>query len=728
MRRGSRPCSIAPGNALGALLLTAALAVGLTGVALADGNAILGPPSIAIAAGSGVSVGGTGLVSQPGTLDITVPGGVTINQTLLYWEGRGAPDDTIVVDGNLITGTLIGQSAPGLTNVSSAYRADITALGLVAPGFNSLTVSGLTFGHRNDGAGILAIWDDGTASSVDIRDGDDFVWMDGPNADLQNAVAQTFNFDPAGADRTAKYYMFVADGTNFRPDDLVITTSAGDTTTCNEARGRNGESYDAFGVDVTVPAGSSSVTVQPFSRDDNCGFGSQPDSFAWHVGAFVIETVAVCGDGQINQPGETCDPPGSPAGASGNECRDDCTVCGDGVLDAGEECDDGNNDNFDGCRNDCLLPICGDGILDPGETCDPPGSPAGASGNDCRGDCTVCGDGIQQAGEECDDGNNNNNDGCRNDCSLPICGDGILDPGETCDPPGEPAGQPNECRDNCTFCGDGVLDAGEECDDGNNDPGDGCTPMCMLCTGMIGDFVWNDGEIGRDCDGIQPGDGTSGINGVTVRLLDGGGFLLQEQLTHVGPGGMDGYYKFSDLCAGDYTVEVLTPAGFVPAPSLVGDPADDSNGSPAGVTLPADDSMDLTIDFGYCTEAGDQGCTPGYWKVPQHWDSWIPTGYTTGQSVTSVFSEAGAYPEGAASMVEALDFPGGPGVRGAVRILLRAAVAAVLNASHPDVNYPTGEAGVINKVNNALASGDRDKMLKLAGDLDDDNNLGCPLN
>ena len=30
-------------------------------------------------------------------------------------------------------------------------------------------------------------------------------------------------------------------------------------------------------------------------------------------------------------------------------------VCGNGVPEAGEECDDGNNDDGDGCSADCLL-------------------------------------------------------------------------------------------------------------------------------------------------------------------------------------------------------------------------------------------------------------------------------------------------------------------------------------------------------------------------------------
>jgi cysteine-rich repeat protein len=66
--------------------------------------------------------------------------------------------------------------------------------------------------------------------------------------------------------------------------------------------------------------------------------------------------VPICGDGIVDeQNGETCDPPGSPAGASGNDCREDCTVCGDGNVDPGEACDDGNKINDDGCSTDCRL-------------------------------------------------------------------------------------------------------------------------------------------------------------------------------------------------------------------------------------------------------------------------------------------------------------------------------------------------------------------------------------
>lgn len=81
--------------------------------------------------------------------------------------------------------------------------------------------------------------------------------------------------------------------------------------------------------------------------------------------------------------------------------------CGNGNLDPGEECDDGDGHDGNVCTNDCKIATCGDGII---------------QWQNNNGDA-----------EECDDGNTNNNDGCRNDCTLPYCGDGIVDDGEQCD-------------------------------------------------------------------------------------------------------------------------------------------------------------------------------------------------------------------------------------------------------------------------------------------------------
>jgi cysteine-rich repeat protein len=48
-------------------------------------------------------------------------------------------------------------------------------------------------------------------------------------------------------------------------------------------------------------------------------------------------------------------------------------LCGNGTLDAGEECDEGianSDDTADSCRTTCVLPYCGDTIVDTTEVCD----------------------------------------------------------------------------------------------------------------------------------------------------------------------------------------------------------------------------------------------------------------------------------------------------------------------------------------------------------------------
>lgn len=121
------------------------------------------------------------------------------------------------------------------------------------------------------------------------------------------------------------------------------------------------------------------------------------------------------------------------------------------------------------------------------------------------------------------------------------------------------------------------------------------------------------------------------------------------------------------------------------------------------------------------------GCTPGYWK--NHTASWSGTGWTPGQTVGSAFSGASAFPSLASqTLLQALQGGGGPGALGGATILLRAAVAALLNAGHGGVEYPRTTAEILADVNAALSSGNRNTMLNLATALDNDNNLGCPLN
>jgi hypothetical protein len=123
---------------------------------------------------------------------------------------------------------------------------------------------------------------------------------------------------------------------------------------------------------------------------------------------------------------------------------------------------------------------------------------------------------------------------------------------------------------------------------------------------------------------------------------------------------------------------------------------------------------------------GNEGCSPGYWK--NHTSSWAGTGFSPGQAAGSVFSGASAFPSLAGkTLLQSIQGGGGSGTLGAATILLRAATAAILNAASSGVDYPLTQAQVIAQVNAALTSNNRDTMLSLAGTLDGDNNLGCPL-
>lgn len=152
----------------------------------------------------------------------------------------------------------------------------------------------------------------------------------------------------------------------------------------------------------------------------------------------------VCGNGRLEAM-EECDDANTSGGDGCDERCDREPHCGDGVTTPPEVCDDENNRSADGCRSDCLsTETCGNGIVDyaTGEICD--GSAM------CGSDCQVvvgCGDGATVAPEQCDDRNATRWDGCGSDCRDEI----------TLEVRDLQFGSPME---GCDYSGDGMPDNG----------------------------------------------------------------------------------------------------------------------------------------------------------------------------------------------------------------------------------------------------------------------------
>ena len=124
----------------------------------------------------------------------------------------------------------------------------------------------------------------------------------------------------------------------------------------------------------------------------------------------------------------------------------------------------------------------------------------------------------------------------------------------------------------------------------------------------------------------------------------------------------------------------------------------------------------------------DEGCTPGFWK--NNTGAWQE--YSPSDKIGDVFTVPSFFNQLADdTLLEALSYDGGPFPVDMAELLLKQAVAAILNASSEDVGYPfrrfDAPLGIIPSVNSALASGDRDTMGDLKDVLDEANNLGCPL-
>jgi len=145
--------------------------------------------------------------------------------------------------------------------------------------------------------------------------------------------------------------------------------------------------------------------------------------------------------------------------------------CGNGVLDAGEECDDGpglaHSNDADGCLSTCKLARCGDGFVNQGVE-----------------DCDLNNLGICSSEGMCTCKSLDRDEGqlrCFADCSFDISGCGPPLPTRTVTPTASATPTITSTPTPLSGeCGNSTIDGDETCDDGNRSDNDECPSDCRI--------------------------------------------------------------------------------------------------------------------------------------------------------------------------------------------------------------------------------------------------------
>jgi len=204
-------------------------------------------------------------------------------------------------------------------------------------------------------------------------------------------------------------------------------------------------------------------------------------------------------------------------------------LCGNEIVDQGEECDDGNVEDGDGCSSTCLIEgsFCGNGTLEEGEECGEKGVPPCPEDKTCEKcrcvgemDPELCGNGAVDPGEECEISSKRvffkrdslcpGDEACINcrcvetECDPDSCGDGEVIDLNTC-----------KCMPNCV----GTSLGKDVCNDHNPCTQDRClrSGECMHQV-ILNGLSCSDGNL---CNGSEQCVGGVCQPGVPVNCDDG---------------------------------------------------------------------------------------------------------------------------------------------------------------------------------------------------------------
>ena len=433
--------------------------------------------------------------------------------------------DTLFLSNNQLTGP-IPPELGNLTSLTSAYLYSNQLTGSIPPELGNLTnldtlylrdnqLTGPIPSEFGNLANLTDLWLSGNQLSGDIPDltalpltslyfgGNAFVFADFEAEFLayNDGTPATFQYGSQSRVDTARTENFPSGAPALVPSAVAINPSGNDQYQWYKDGAPIAAPYGtARDLDVTL--GSGGVAAAQAGNYHYTITNAVVTGLTLTSQVIAVAVSATCGDGFVNDPSEICDDGNLNTGDGcnaacllevGEPCTGDtdcasnlCNVaamppvcappvgCGNGVLEAGEACDDGNNVNGDGCTAACQIEDgnpctanaeCSSDVCDMTEApplCEPAG---------------FCGNGVLDVPEGCDDGNTTAGDGCSDVCLLED---------------GEPCANDAQCKsticdtiesDACepaNSCGNGALEAGEACDDGNAEAADGCGAGCLF--------------------------------------------------------------------------------------------------------------------------------------------------------------------------------------------------------------------------------------------------------
>lgn len=398
--------------------------------------------SITIEAGGPVSVAGvldasgSGEDSTGGSIEIVAGGNVTLARDLAFGaSGPGSWGGTLAIDaggGVTLSGALLGPGTGQGGEVAIVAGGDVALARKVDLGGGAPDGAGGALSIAADGDVTLAqvVAGGGSGSDGSCGDGGTVSVDAGGGISLVGPLTL-----PGGSDCSGGALAMVA-GAGFQQGSGASITatggwsggeldveSGGDTAIRNvDVSGRDGGGL----VDVLSTAGTIDVTgVVDATGTGTDGTPGAVSIQGCHVSVASTARLLATGDFHLVPYGRVRLLAGgllSVAGVLRAESTNEFVMrSGTPSVTSGAQILPPPSIRIDPTLPTCVqLAVCGDGLQDPEEACDDGGN---ASCDGCSADCKrvegVCGDGAIECGEACDDGNRDDGDGCDSDCRLP---------------------------------------------------------------------------------------------------------------------------------------------------------------------------------------------------------------------------------------------------------------------------------------------------------------------